>query len=166
MKVGVYPGTFDPITKGHTNIILRSLSIVDHLIVGIAKDVVKTPMFSLDERIDMIDNTIKHLNIPDGKNISVESFSGLLVKFVHQKKANLIIRGLRAVSDFEYEFQLSAANARLASDIETILLPATESTHFISSSMVKEIGRLGGDISSFVSTYVHSKIIEANAKHH
>ncbi len=159
-KIGVYPGTFDPITKGHLDIIERSLNIVDTLIVGIAKDVIKSPIFSLEERMDMVQRDVEELRnrVPKSKIILVESFEGLLVEYAKKKEAKLIIRGLRAVSDFEYEFQLAAMNVSLSNDVDTILLPASERSHFVSSSMVRELGRLGGGISKFVSPYVESKI--------
>lgn len=159
MKAAIYPGTFDPVTKGHINIIERSIAMADRLVVGIAEDIVKTPLFSLEERIDMVKNAIESLDAKLlGKTIEVKSFSGLLVEFARSEGTSLIIRGLRAVSDFEYEFQLFSANSKLANDIETMLLPASESTHFISSSIVKEIGRLNGNVEQFVSPYVKSKI--------
>ena len=159
-KIGIYPGTFDPITNGHINIIERSLNIVDVLIVGIAKDVPKKPIFSIEERIEMVNQDVALLrkHLPKSKEIFVESFGGLLVDFAREKKASVIVRGLRAVSDFEYEFQLAAMNMSLSKEVDTILLPATEGTHFISSSMVREIARLHGDISKFVSPFVNQKL--------
>ncbi len=150
--IGIYPGTFDPITFGHMDVIERALSIVDRLIIGIAEDMPKTPIFSLKKRVDMVKGDIAKL--PKAKHIEVVSFNGLLVEFAASKGCSVIIRGLRAVSDFEYEFQLSAMNSRLAPGIETIFLPASESTQFIASRFVKEIARLGGDISPFVSQNV------------
>lgn len=155
-KIGIYPGTFDPITKGHLDIIERSTKIFDHLIIAIAKDTNKSPVFSLEDRVDMVSKEVQDL----GKKVSVESFNGLLVEFAKEKDASVIVRGLRAVSDFEYEFQLAATNMSLSSEIDTILLPATEDRHFVSSSMVKEVARLGGGISNFVSPHVESKLLD------
>ena len=154
-KIGIYPGTFDPITKGHIDIIERSIKIFDHLVIAIAIDTNKSPVFSVEERIKMVSEDVKSL-----KNISVESFNGLLVEFAKEKSASVIVRGLRAVSDFEYEFQLAATNTSLAREIDTILLPATEDRHFVSSSMAKEVARLGGDVSNFVSPNVKSKLLD------
>jgi len=160
-RKAVYPGTFDPITRGHLDIIIRSAEIVDKLIVAVAYDAIKEPMFSLEERVDMVGNDVLTAIGKDAANkIEVVGFKGLLVKFIKSKGANLIVRGLRAVSDFEYEFQLFSTNAKLDASIETIFLPAKDSTHFISATVVKEIARLNGDISSFVSPYIETKVIE------
>jgi len=158
-RKAVYPGTFDPITHGHLDIILRSVGVVDELVIAVAHDVIKAPLFSLEERVDMVKNDIRE-NSLDASKIKVIGFKGLLTKFVKSQNTNLIIRGLRAVSDFEYEFQLFSANSRLDSTIETIFLPAKETTHFISATVVKEIARLKGDVSSFVSPYVRAKLSE------
>lgn len=155
MRIGVYPGTFDPITKGHFDIIIRSLNIVDKLIIAVAQDTSKDTLFSLKERVSMIDAEIKeHSDSANPNQFLVKGFQGLLVNFVHMNNASLIIRGLRAISDFEYEFQMANANYKIAENIETILLPAAETTHFISSSIVKEIAKLKGNVSSFVSSNV------------
>ncbi len=154
-KIGIYPGTFDPITKGHVDIIERSIKIFDHLVIAIAIDTNKSPVFSIEDRIKMVSEEVKSL-----ENVSVESFNGLLVEFAKEKSASVIVRGLRAVSDFEYEFQLAATNTSLAREIDTILLPATEDRHFVSSSMAKEVARLGGDVSNFVSPHIKSKLLD------
>ena len=152
MKIAIYPGTFDPITFGHIDIIKRASQLFDHLIIASAKDSNKNPLFSLDERAQLIKNEIKKLANAD--KISVEQFEGLLVDFAKQKGAKIIIRGLRAVSDFEYEFQMFGMNSKLNPEIQTIFLPASESNHFIASRLVKEIAMLKGDITKFVSTDV------------
>jgi pantetheine-phosphate adenylyltransferase len=149
MKIAIYPGTFDPITFGHLDIIRRAADLFDHLIVAAAKDNYKNPLFSLEERVSMIESEIKKL--PQGKNISVEKFEGLLVEFASKKGAKAIVRGLRAVSDFEFEFQMFGMNSQLNPTIQTIFLPASESNHFIASRLVKEVARLGGDVSKFIS---------------
>lgn len=158
-KIGIYPGAFDPVTKGHLSIIKRSLGVADEVIVAVAHDSVKKSLFSLEGRCTLIRNDIaRHIDSNLVSKVRVESFRGLLVDFVHQQKAAFIIRGLRAVSDFEYEFKLFSANSNLAPDIETIFLPATDDAHFISSTMVKEIARLGGDLSKFVSDNAAEKL--------
>lgn len=152
-RIGIYPGTFDPITVGHMDIIKRALAVVDHLVVGVALDTGKDPLFDLISRGALVQEEIANLGI-DAKRVTVQTFSGLLVNFAEESGANLIIRGIRAVSDFEYEFQMACMNTRLKKDIETVFLTASEDTHFISSRFVKQIARLGGDISSFVSPNV------------
>jgi pantetheine-phosphate adenylyltransferase len=149
MKIAIYPGTFDPITFGHIDIIRRAADLFDFLIVAAAKDNYKNPLFSLEERVSMIELEVKKL--PQAKNISVEKFEGLLVEFAKKKNAKAIVRGLRAVSDFEFEFQMFGMNSQLDSSIQTIFLPASESNHFIASRLVKEVARLGGDVSKFIS---------------
>ena len=154
-RIGLYPGTFDPITNGHTDIISRSSKLVDKLIVGIASNVEKSPMFTVDERRTMIENEIKSLNIHESvSKLQVLSFDNLLMHFAQTVKATIIFRGLRAVSDFDYEFQMVGMNARLNPNIETVFLMASENQQFISSRFVKEIASLGGDVSSFVSLNV------------
>ncbi len=153
MRIGVYPGTFDPITVGHLDIIKRAMHVVDRLVIGVALDTGKAPIFELDERAQLVRQDMKLLG-EDAKRIEVKTFSGLLVNFAEENDAKLLIRGLRAVSDFEYEFQMACMNSRLNPAMETVFLTASEDTHFISSRFVKQIVRLGGDISSFVSPNV------------
>jgi pantetheine-phosphate adenylyltransferase len=152
MKTGIYPGTFDPITHGHMDIIRRALRVVDKLIIGVALDTNKAPAFDLDMRAKLVKEEIAHLNV-DGR-VEVTTFSGLLVNFAAENKATLLIRGLRAISDFEYEFQMASINSKLNPNMETVFLTASESTHFISSRFVKQIARLGGNIEHFVSPRV------------
>lgn len=152
-RIAVYPGTFDPITVGHMDIIQRAMHVVDKLVIGVALDTGKAPIFGLDMRKTLVEADMSLLG-EDAKRIEVAAFSGLLVNFAEERGARLIIRGLRAVSDFEYEFQMACMNSRLKQNIETVFLTASEDTHFISSRFVKQIARLGGDISSFVSPNV------------
>lgn len=156
-RIAIYPGTFDPITFGHLDIIKRAIQIVDHLIIAVAKDSAKKPLFSMDERAKIIKEEIEAFN---HSQISVMTFEGLLVDFAKNQNATIIIRGLRAVSDFEYEFQMSAMNSKLNGEIQTIFLPASEDYHFTASKLVKEIARLNGDVSQFVSDNVSKKLRE------
>ena len=149
-KIGIYPGTFDPFTNGHLNIIQRSLKVVDKLIVGVADNLNKKPLLSIKEREDIIVNDISSLKL-DRKKIEIYSVKGLLIDFAKNHNANFIIKGLRAVSDFEYEFQMSGMNFQLNSDIETVFLMSSDNNSFISSNLVKEVHKLGGDVSKFVS---------------
>jgi pantetheine-phosphate adenylyltransferase len=162
-RVGVYPGTFDPITNGHTDVILRATKIVDKLVIGVAKNIGKGPLFSTEERVAIVKDEIAHLN--NGHEaararIEVKSFDTLLMNFAVAQGASVIIRGLRAVSDFEYEFQMAGMNSRLNSDVETLFLMASDRYQFISSRFVKEIGALGGDVTPFVSPRVAERIKE------
>lgn len=158
MKIAIYPGTFDPITFGHIDIIKRAAGLFDHLIISAAKDNYKNPLFTLDERVQLIEEEVAQLDC--AKKISVEKFEGLLVNFARKKNARVIVRGLRAVSDFEYEFQMFGMNAKLDPNLQTIFLPASETNHFIASKLVKEVARLGGDISRFVSPNVEAKLMK------
>lgn len=150
MRIGIYPGTFDPITFGHMDIIRRALRVVDNLIIGVALDSAKEPLFDVESRASLVRHDIKALG-EEAKRIQIKPFSGLLARFAHEEKATLLIRGLRAVSDFEYEFQMASVNNKIAPDLETVFLTASDATHFISSRFVKQIARLGGDVSKFVS---------------
>lgn len=151
-RIGLYPGSFDPITNGHMDIIRRSLKIVDKLIVGIAVNDSKSEYFSTKERQQIIEEDIESIGLSD--KIKIHSFEGLLMNYAKNIGASVIIRGLRAVSDFEYEFQMTGMNARLEPSIETVFLMSSENQHFISSKLVKEVFKFNGDISSFVSANV------------
>ena len=162
-RIGVYPGTFDPVTNGHMDIIQRATKVVDHLIVGVARNAGKGPLFSTDERVDMVREDVAGLR-PNGTHIEVRPFESLLMHFAVDMNASVIIRGLRAVSDFEYEFQMAGMNARLNPKVETVFLMASDRHQFISSRFVKEIGRLGGDITHFVSARVADRLAERFAQ--
>jgi pantetheine-phosphate adenylyltransferase len=153
-RVGVYPGTFDPVTLGHMDIIRRSLRLVDCLVIGVATNPGKGPVFNLEERMAMVHQELGPLADDVGTELLVEPFSGLLVDFAARMGSQLVIRGLRAVADFEYEFQMVGMNAHLDPNIETVFLMASEKYSFIASRLVKEIASLGGDISSFVTPTV------------
>jgi pantetheine-phosphate adenylyltransferase len=159
-RVGIYPGTFDPITNGHSDIIRRALHVVDRLVIGIARNDGKGPLFSTDERVEIVRGEMDHLENGDATRIEVRPFESLLMSFAESVGASVILRGLRAVSDFEYEFQMAGMNARLNPNIETVFLMASDRFQFISSRFVKEIGALGGDISHFVSPRVATRLYE------
>ena len=148
-KIGIYPGTFDPMTNGHLNIIHRSLKVVDKLIIGVADNLNKKPLLSVDERKNIISNDIYSLQL--NNKIEIYTVSGLLTEFAKNFDVDCIIRGLRAVSDFEYEFQMTGMNYQLSPEIETIFLMSADNNSFISSNLVKEVHKLGGDVSKFVS---------------
>lgn len=158
--IGLLPGTFDPITKGHDDMIVRASKFVDHLIVGVAVDISKNPLFSTEERLFLTQEEVKKLApliFPYCK-VEVTLFSGLLIDFSRSIGAKVILRGLRAVSDFEYEFQMAGMNSYLSQEIETIFLMASDRYQFISSRFVKEIARLGGNVSDFVSSQVEEAL--------
>ena len=159
MKIGLYPGTFDPLTNGHLDIIVRSSTLCDKLIIAVAKNPSKNPFFSINKRIDLINEALL-LNKIDTKSVYAESFDSLLIDFAKINSVSIIIRGLRVVSDFDYEFQMAGMNKRLNSDIETVFLMASETNQFIASRFVKEVASLGGDVSSFVPKNVNNEIIK------
>lgn len=159
-RVGLYPGTFDPITAGHLDIIGRGLKLVDKLIVGVAVNEAKKPLFSLDERTTIVKEETAKLHNPRGVEIEVRPFDNLLMHFAETCGAHVIIRGLRAVSDFEYEFQMTAMNEQLNREIETVFLMADVQHQAVASRLVKEIAKFGGDISSFVTPSVRAKLLE------
>jgi pantetheine-phosphate adenylyltransferase len=156
-KVGVYPGTFDPITNGHMDIIQRALKLVDRLIIAVARNAGKGPLFSTDERVEMVQAEVAGL-VEAGASIEVRPFRNLLMHFAQSVEATVIIRGLRAVSDFEYEFQMAGMNAKINPAIETVFLMSSDRNQFISSRFVKEIGSLGGNIGHFVSPRVAERL--------
>jgi pantetheine-phosphate adenylyltransferase len=156
-RVGVYPGTFDPVTNGHMDISGRALKVVDHLVVAVAVNAGKGPLFSLKERVAMCRAEVQTLAL-NGTMVEVVPFDTLLMDFVVSQGADLIIRGLRAVSDFEYEFQMAGMNTRINPRVETLFLMASERNQFIASRLVKEVAHLGGDIASFVPPGVNRRV--------
>ena len=160
-RIALYPGTFDPVTNGHLDIIYRASSLCDTLIIGVAQHTGKSPLFNVSERKKLIIDSLKS-KVSDNKRrlgeIKVETFDELLINFARSNSVTMIIRGLRAVSDFDYEFQMAGMNARLAPDIETVFLTASETNQFVASRFVKEIAFLDGDINSFVSKNVSDAI--------
>ncbi|NOX90844.1 MAG: pantetheine-phosphate adenylyltransferase [Calditrichaeota bacterium] len=154
-KIAIYPGTFDPITLGHIDIIERSSKLFDKVIVIIAINPSKKPLFNVDERMEMIFNAIKPF-----PNVSVEKFDGLVVDFAKRVKAKVIIRGLRAITDFEYEFQMALMNRQLADDITTVFLMPHEKFTYLNSTIIKNVANFGGNIEKFVTKFVEKKLIE------
>ncbi len=157
VRLAIYPGTFDPITRGHMDVVAGELKICDKLVIGVAEDVTKKPIFTISERVEMANLDLQERGLSE--HVVAKSFKGLLVDFARQEEASILIRGLRAVSDFEYEFQLAAMNTRLAPELQTIFIPATDKHQFLASKLVKEIARLGGDISPFVSSHVQKMLV-------
>ena len=154
-RTAVYPGTFDPITNGHHDLVRRAASIFDKVVVAIAANPNKAPMFTLEQRVDMARRVLA-----DVHNVEVRGYVGLTVDFARQNGLSVIVRGLRAVSDFDYEFQMAGMNYRMAPDVETIFLMASERHQFIASRLVKEVAMLGGDISSFVPPLTHQRMLQ------
>ena len=155
-RVGIYPGTFDPITAGHCDIIRRGAKLVDRLIIGVTTNPSKNPMFSPQERMDMVNREVAALGV---ENVEVVGFNALLMRFAEKQGAQVIVRGLRAVADFEYEYQMAGMNQQLNDDIETVFLMADVSLQPIASKLVKEIAQFGGDIAPFVSEAVRQDVI-------
>lgn len=160
MRVGMYPGTFDPVTHGHLDIIRRAVKLVDHLVIGVAVNEDKKPLFSLAERVEMLQEQTSFMSGPGRGTIEVVPFDRLLVHFAEEVGARVIVRGLRAVSDFEYEFQMVAMNDKLSPDIETVFLMADPQHQAVASRLVKEIARLGGDVTHFVPPQIRARLLE------
>ncbi|HHC29180.1 MAG TPA: pantetheine-phosphate adenylyltransferase [Rhodobacterales bacterium] len=160
MRVGLYPGTFDPITLGHLDIIQRACVLVDRLVIGVAINSGKGPLFSLEERVDMVERECARLSAETGTEIVAHPFENLLIDCAHDVGAQIIVRGLRAVADFEYEYQMVGMNRALDSSVETVFLMAGAKFQPIASKLVKEIVRLGGDVSKFVPPDVEARLIE------
>ncbi|MBQ8318051.1 MAG: pantetheine-phosphate adenylyltransferase [Lachnospiraceae bacterium] len=155
MSTAIYPGSFDPVTLGHLDIIKRSAAIFDHVVIGVLNNTAKKPLFSLEERVNMLKDAVSGID-----NVSVESFEGLLVDFVKQKNTNVIIRGLRALTDFDLEMQMAQSNRMVASDVDTVFLSTSLQYSYLSSSIVKEYARYGVDLKEFVPECVISKLID------
>jgi len=153
MRIAIYPGSFDPLTNGHLDVVQRAAKLFDRVIVAVAKNESKYPLFTLDERQALVKKAVAHL-----PHVTTDAFDGLLVEYVASKKASAIVRGLRAISDFEFEFQLALMNRKLDENIETIFMMPKDTYTFLSSRIVKEIARLGGDVSAFVPAHVQAAL--------
>ena len=162
-NIAVYPGSFDPVTNGHLDIIKRAARIFEKVYVAILTNSSKKPMFTVDERIEMIEHSVAELGI---KNVEITAFSGLLVDFVAEKNANVIIKGLRAVSDFEYEFQMALMNHKLLRDVETLFMMTSNKYSYLSSSIVKEVARYGGNLTGLVPDGLISRITDRAMETH
>lgn len=159
-RIGLYPGTFDPVTNGHLDVIGRAARLLDRLIVGVAINTGKGPLFPLEERVELVKAEVAAIAVKNANVIDVLPFDTLLVHFARKVGATMVVRGLRAVSDFDYEFQMAGMNYRLDPEIETVFLTASERHQFIASRLVKEIAFLGGDISSFVPPLTHQRVLQ------
>lgn len=155
MKIAVYPGSFDPVTNGHLDIVLRASKIFDHVIVAVFQNIQKQPLFSVEERTEMLKKCIN--DIP---NVSIDSFDGLLIDYAHKVNAQIIVRGLRAISDFEYEFQINSVNKKLAEEIETVFMMTNNNYSYLSSSIVKEVAMFGGCIRGLVPPPVEEQLLK------
>lgn len=160
LRVGLYPGTFDPVTNGHLDVIARAARLLDKLVVGVAINTGKGPLFSLEERVELVQAEIARIATENGMVIEVLPFNTLLIDFARRIGASMIVRGLRAVSDYDYEVQMAGMNYRMAPDIETVFLMASERHQFIASRLVKEVAMLGGDISSFVPPLTLERVLQ------
>lgn len=154
-RIVICPGSFDPVTRGHLDIITRASKMFDHVIIAVLVNLSKKPTFSIDERINLIETATSELN-----NVEIVGFDGLLAEYAKERNATALVKGLRAVSDFEYEFQMALTNKKLNSDLETIFLTTNHEYMYLSSSIVKQVASLGGDISGFVPACIHDKIVE------
>jgi pantetheine-phosphate adenylyltransferase len=153
MRTAIYPGSFDPLTNGHLDVIERAVKLFDRVIVAVAKNESKNPLFTIEERLDMVRRSLRHL-----RQVEADSFDCLLVDYVEGRSAHAIVRGLRAISDFEFEFQLALMNRKLNERVETIFMMPKDTYSFLSSRMIKEIARLGGDVRAFVPPYVRTAL--------
>jgi len=160
LRIGLYPGTFDPVTNGHLDVIARAARLLDKLVVGVSISAGKGPMFSLEERVELVEAEIASIANKNGMVIEVMPFNTLLIDFARKIGASMIVRGLRAVTDFDFEFQMFGMNYRMAPDIETVYLMASENHQFIASRLVKEVAMLGGDITSFVPALTHQRVLK------